>query len=390
MLLNLCIIGLMAVVLNALLEKIKLPGLLGMLAIGMVMGPNAFDVLHPTLMEVSVELREFALIVILLRAGLGLQRKELNKVGKSAIKMSFIPGIFEGMTVLALAYFILGMNVYEAGVLGFIIAAVSPAVVVPQMLELKGKGIGKDKEVPTLVLAGASLDDVFAITIFTAFLSLYFNESVNLMMQFLRIPVSIAIGIAFGAVIGIVLMVAYRRFRIRDTKKVLILLALSILFNQTEDYVMANSLLGIMTTGFILLEYMPEVANRLAAKMNKVWVFAEIILFVLIGAQVDFTVALDTGLVGFLIIGIGLVARSIGVLISLAGSRLNVKERIFCVFSYFPKATVQAAIGAIPLSLGVAHGEQILAIAVLSILVTAPIGAIAIRLSAPRLLTRES
>ncbi len=304
--------------------------------------------------------------------------------------MSFIPGIFEGMTVLALAYFILGMNVYEAGVLGFIIAAVSPAVVVPQMLELKGKGIGKDKEVPTLVLAGASLDDVFAITIFTAFLSLYFNESVNLMMQFLRIPVSIAIGIAFGAVIGIVLMVAYRRFRIRDTKKVLILLALSILFNQTEDYVMANSLLGIMTTGFILLEYMPEVANRLAAKMNKVWVFAEIILFVLIGAQVDFTVALDTGLVGFLIIGIGLVARSIGVLISLAGSRLNVKERIFCVFSYFPKATVQAAIGAIPLSLGVAHGEQILAIAVLSILVTAPIGAIAIRLSAPRLLTRES
>lgn len=390
MLLNLCIIGLLALILNAILEKIKLPGLIGMLFIGMVMGPNALDLMHPTLLEVSVELRKFALIVILLRAGLGLKKAELNKVGKSAIKMSIIPGIFEGTTILLLAYFALGFNVYEAGVLGFIIAAVSPAVVVPQMLDLKGKGFGKDKEIPTLVLAGASLDDVFAITIFSAFLALYFNKSVSILNQVLRIPLSIVIGVSIGVLIGLILMILYRRLRIRDTKKVLILLAFSILFNQVEDMIMANSLLGIMAVGFILLEYMPVVANRLAAKMNKVWIFAEIILFVLIGAQVNFTVALKTGAIGFTIIGIGLVARSFGVHVSLMGSSLNMKERLFCIFSYLPKATVQAAIGAIPLSMGTAHGEEILAIAVLSILITAPLGAIAIRVSAPSLLTRES
>jgi NhaP-type Na+/H+ or K+/H+ antiporter len=390
MLLNLCIIGLLALIFNAILEKLKLPGLLGMLIIGMAMGPNALDLMNPVLMEVSMELREFALIVILLRAGLGLRKKELNRVGKSAIKMSFIPGLCEGAAIIAIAYFVLNFNIYEAGILGFTIAAVSPAVVVPQMLELKGKGIGKDKEIPTLVLAGASLDDVFAITIFSAFLSMYFNDSVNLLKQFVEIPVSILFGIAIGIVIGVGLIVMYRRLKIRDTKKVLILLSVSILFNQIDDFVWANSLLGIMAIGFILLEYMPAVANRLSAKMDKVWVFAEIILFVLIGAQVDFTVALQTGAIGFVIIGVGLSARSMGVFISLLGSELNYKERLFCVFSYFPKATVQAAIGAVPLSMGVAHGEEILAIAVLSILVTAPVGAIAIRISAPKLLTRES
>lgn len=390
MLLNLCIIGLLALLLNALLEKIKLPGLLGMLFIGMVMGPNALDLMNPTLMEVSMELRKFALIVILLRAGLGLRKKELNRVGKSAIKMSIIPGIFEGFTILALAYYIMDFTIYEAGILGFVIAAVSPAVVVPQMLDLKGKGFGKDKEVPTLVLAGASLDDVFAITIFSAFLSLYLNESVNLFYQFLEIPVSIIIGVFLGCAIGIIFMIMYQRLHIRDTKKVFILLAVSIIFNYLEELFWINSLLGIMAIGFILLEYRPKVANRLAAKMNKIWVFAEIILFVLIGAQVDFTVALKTGAIGFLIIAIGLIARSLGVTLSLWKSELNNKERLFCVFSYLPKATVQAAIGAIPLSMGVAHGEEILAIAVLSILITAPIGAIAIRKSAPKLLTRDS
>jgi len=389
MLLNLCIIGLLAVTVNAVLEKIKLPGLLGMLIIGMIMGPNALNMMHPTLMDVSIELREFALIVILLRAGLGLHKEELNKVGASALKMSFIPGLFEGFTILALGHLVLGFSVYEAGILGFVIAAVSPAVVVPQMLELKGKGIGKDKEIPTLVLAGASLDDVVAITIFSAFLSLYLNESVQLLQQFLEIPLSIVIGIAIGIAIGVALMIIYNKFHIRDTKKILILLSVCIVFNQMEDYLKANSLLGIMAVGFIMLEYLPVVANRLSVKMNKVWVFAEIILFVLIGAQVDFTVALNTGIIGFIIIGGGLIARSIGVYVSLIGSNLNSKEKLFCVFSYIPKATVQAAIGAIPLSLGVAHGEQILAIAVLSILLTAPIGSVAIRISAPKLLEKE-
>jgi len=390
MLLNLCVIGLLALLLNALLEKIRLPGLLGMLFIGMIMGPKALDLMDPTLLGISMELRKFALIVILLRAGLGLRKKELNRVGKSAIKMSIIPGLFEGFTILALAYYVMDFTIYEAGMLGFVIAAVSPAVVVPQMLELKGKGFGKDKEVPTLVLAGASLDDVFAITIFTAFLTLYLNESVNLFLQFLEIPVSIATGIILGGIIAIAFMVLYQRLHIRDTKKVFILLAVSILFNYLGELLWVNSLLGIMTIGLILLEYRPKVANRLAAKMNKIWVFAEIILFVLIGAQVDFTVALKTGAVGFIIIAVGLIARSIGVSLSLLDSELNNKERLFCVFSYLPKATVQAAIGSIPLSMGVAHGEEILAIAVLSILITAPIGAVAIRKSAPLLLTRDS
>ncbi len=386
MLLNLCVIGLLALVANAIMEKLRLPGLLGMLIIGMIMGEHGLNLLDPTLMDVSKELRDFALIVILLRAGLGLRKSELNKVGKSAIKMSCIPGLLEGFTILGLAYYFLDFTILEAGMLGFIIAAVSPAVVVPQMIDLKEKGFGKKKEIPTLILAGASLDDVFAITMYTTFLALFLNSSTSILMQFVEVPISIAIGIGVGILLAVGLIVLYRRMHIRDTKKIMILLAVSILFNHFQEDIWMNSLLGIMTIGFILLEYLPKVANRLSAKMNKVWVFAEIVLFVLIGAEVDFTVAFNTGLISVAIILLGLVARSLGVYISLMGSELNLKERIFCMISYLPKATVQAAIGAMPLKNHVPNGDTILAMAVIAILITAPLGAIAIRQSAPKLL----
>jgi NhaP-type Na+/H+ or K+/H+ antiporter len=384
-------IALLALLLNRLFEKIKLPGLLGMLLLGIVISPYCLNLIDETILSVSKELRTFALIVILLRAGLGLKRDHLNKVGKSALLMSFIPGILEGLAIATLASALLGISFVEAGILGFIIAAVSPAVVVPQMLSLKENKYGEEKQIPTLILASASLDDIFAITIYGVFLSLYLGEDMNIGLQIAKVPISIILGIAIGAVLGLALCKLYKKVRIRDTKKIIILLAVCICFNAfgayTDDFI--SSLLGIMTIGFILLEKLPVVANRLSQKMNKVWVVAEILLFVLIGAQVNINVALKAGLIGIILISVGLVFRSIGVLIALQGSDLNHKEKLFCVLSYLPKATVQAAIGAIPLAMGVESGEEILAIAVLAILVTAPIGSLAIRLSAPKLLKNE-
>ncbi len=386
MLLNICIIIVAALAAAALFEKIKLPGLLGMLLLGIAVGPYGMDWLHPTIVEVSKELRQFALIVILLRAGLGLKRDALNQVGASAFKMSFIPGILEGLTVMAVSHLVLGFTFIQGGILGFIIAAVSPAVVVPQMLWLKERGYGEERQVPTMILAGASLDDVFAITIFGTFLAIYTGSNISLWEQFLNIPIGIASGVLIGIVLGFLLQRLFRKIHMRDTKKVLLLLAISVVFSAAESLWTINTLLGIMTIGFILLEKLPSVAGRLAVKMNKVWVFAEILLFVLIGAQVNVKLALDGGLAGLAIIAAGLVLRSVGVIISLMGSKYPWKERLFSVLAYTPKATVQAAIGAVPLAMGVADGEIILALAVLSIVVTAPLGAMAIRLSAPRLL----
>ncbi len=306
--------------------------------------------------------------------------------------MSFIPGIFEGTAIILLCHYGLQMTFYEAGILGFVVAAVSPAVVVPQMIRLKEMKLGEDKQIPTLILAGgASLDDIFAITVFTAFLSLYFGNSLAIGKTILEVPVGIVLGIVLGGVvIGYLLMFLFKRFRIRDTKKILMILIVAVLFNALEEHLILNTLLGIMTIGLILLEKMPEVSTRLSAKLNKVWVLAEIILFVLIGARVDILVISDAGAVGIAIIGLGLIFRSSGVWLALLGSGLNVKEKVFAMMSYTPKATVQAAIGAVPLSMGVASGEFILAMAVLSIVVTAPIGAIAIRLLAPKCLKPSS
>jgi solute carrier family 9B (sodium/hydrogen exchanger), member 1/2 len=390
---SLAIMLLLGILANELFTKMKLPGLLGMLILGVLAGPYVLNWLNPDILKISGDLRKIALIIILLRAGLGISRDDLKMVGPSALKLSCIPGIIEGFTIAFVSTKLLGISFIEGGILGFIIAAVSPAVVVPQMLEFLDKKVGTNKGIPTLILAGASIDDVFAITIFTTFLGLYSGSQVNIGIQILNIPVSIILGIALGLIFGLLLIHIFKRYHIRDTRKVLLILGTAILLTVIENTLKSKveiaSLLGVMTIGFIILEKKPEVAKRVALKFNKIWIFAEILLFVLVGSQVNINVAFNAGIKGLVIICIGLIGRSIGVVISTLGTNLNWKERVFCAIAYIPKATVQAAIGAIPLGLGIPSGEVILAIAVLSILVTAPLGAIGIKSSAKKLLVTE-
>lgn len=393
MAISLAIIIILGLLCNQLFEKLKLPGLLGMLILGVILGPYVLNIISPEILTISPDLRKIALIIILLRAGLGIKRDTLNKVGVPSMKMSCVPGILEGFTIMFVASYMLSMSKIEAGMLGFIIAAVSPAVVVPLMLNFISKGMGEKKGIPTIILAGASIDDVFAITIFSTFLGLYGGSNVNILMKILDIPISILVGIGIGAISGIVLTMVFKKYHMRDTKKTLILIAVSIILTGIEDIlkdiIPIASLLGVMTIGFILLEKYAKVANRMSLKLNKVWVIAEILLFVLVGAQVNIHVAAKSGFLGIIIIMLGLLARSIGVLISLGGTNLNAKERLFCVISYIPKATVQAAMGAVPLAAGVKSGEVILAIAVLSIIVTAPLGAIGIKIAGEKLLPND-
>jgi NhaP-type Na+/H+ or K+/H+ antiporter len=390
---SLAIIILLGILANTLFTKLKMPGLLGMIILGVILGPYGFNLLEPDILNASADFRKIALIIILLRAGFGVSVEDLKKVGKTAIKMSCIPGLIEGFFIALASTKFLGFSFIQGGLLGFIIAAVSPAVVVPQMLNFIENKIGTKKGIPTLILAGASIDDVFAITIFTTFLGLYSGSHVNIGVKLLGIPVSIVLGIAAGAIIGFIMVWAFRKYHIRDTKKLLLIVGTAIMLtaleNLLKDKVEIAGLLGVMTIGFIILEKMPKVGKRLSAKLNKVWVFAEILLFVLVGAQVNINVAVNAGAMGIVVIFIGLIGRSIGVIISVLGTDFNWKERIFCVISYIPKATVQAAMGAIPLSMGVQSGDVILAIAVLSIIITAPLGAIAISTSSRSLLDVE-
>ena len=383
MVLSLAIIITLGLIFNKLFKAIKLPGLLGMLILGIVVGPNMLNLISKDILTISPDLRKIALIVILLRAGLGINRSTLKKVGKTALKMSFLPCVIEGFAIAFVSKYILNISFIEAGMLGFIIAAVSPAVVVPQMLELINKGKGKENGVPTIILAASSIDDVFAITIFSTFLGLYGGSNISISGKLLSIPISILLGGGIGILIALLLIGIFKKFHLRDTEKTLIILASGMFLTSLEDIfknrVPIASLLGVMVVGFILLDKYPKVANRISEKFNKVWVFAEILLFVLVGAQVDVKVIVHSGLLGLLVLFIGLVARSIGVYISLMGSNLNFKEKIFCIISFMPKATVQAAMGAVPLASGVASGNLILAIAVLSIIVTAPLGAVGIK-----------
>ena len=393
---------LIAIGLSKLFEKLKLPGLLGMILTGIILGEYSknyivnilkLDFLEPffisdKILSISSDLRLCALIVILIRAGLGIDRESLKKIGNVALKMSCIPCLFEGFTIMMITHLLLGFPLPICGTLGFIIAAVSPAVVVPEMLSLKEKNLGKEREIPTLILAGASIDDIFAITLFSSFLSLSLGKNVNIYKEFLKIPLSIIIGIVLGGVIGIILVKFFKKYHIRDTRKAIIFLMVGIIFHQLEtlNIFPIASLLGIMTMGFIILEKYPILAKRLSTKFNKIWVFSEIILFVLIGAAVNIEVIFSSSSVGVIIVLIGLVGRMLGVGVSLFGSNLNKKERLFCGLSYIPKATVQAAISGIPLAMGVPHGEILLAIGVLSIIISVPIGVIGIRMGQTRLL----
>ncbi|HBJ2610491.1 potassium transporter [Clostridium botulinum] len=387
---SLAIIILLGLIANKLFEKLKLPGLLGMLILGIIIGPHGLNWLSKDILNDSSDLRKIALIVILLRAGLGLNKDELKLVGKTALKLSCIPGIIEGLFIAIASVKLLGFSFIQGGLLGFIIAAVSPAVVVPQMLNLIDKGLGKAKGIPTLILAGASIDDVFAITIFSTFLGLYAGNNINIAIQMLKIPVSIILGTLIGVLSAIIIIKIFKKYPIDNTKKILIILSISIILTLIEALLKGKleiaSLLGVMALGFVISDKIPSIGDKVSKGLNEIWVFAQILLFVLVGAEVNMVIAFKSGFLGIIIIALGLIGRSIGVLISLKGSNLNKKEKLFCVIAYIPKATVQAAMGAVPLANGVAAGDIILAIAVLSILTTAPLGAIAINLSGPKLL----
>ena len=405
MLTDIALIIFVALLGNLVFSKLGLPGILGMIIGGVVLGPSGLDLIDPEVLVLLKEFKTVALIVILIRAGLGINRETLNRIGGPAIRMGFVPCIAEGVAVTAASHYLLGLPLFEAGMLGFIIAAVSPAVVVPQMLELKENGFGNQKEVPTLVLAGASVDDIFAITIFGVFAGLAAGGSVDLGYLLLGVPAGIVLGGGIGVGIGFAFVWFFKQYHLRDTKKVILFMIVAVVFYdvcempEVKARIPIAALLGVMAIGFVILETYDVLANRLALKFQKIWVLAEILLFVYIGAEVrigELTGSLVG--IGLLILTVGLMARSIGVWLSLLGSDLNTKERLFCVIAYWPKATVQAAMGAVPLamvmegkmiSMTEESGQVILAIAVLSIVVTAPLGAIGIKAFGPRLLTQE-
>lgn len=388
MAISIAIILLLGLLADHLCSKIKLPGLIGMLFVGIICGPHLLNIIKPELLKVSADLRMVALIVILLRAGLELKRDTLNRVGRTALVMSSVPAVFEGAVVTLLAPMLLGISYLEAAILGSILAAVSPAVVVPLMIGFIEKKKGTAKGIPTLILGASSVDDVFVIVIFSIFLGIYAGTHTDVILKLLEIPESILLGIAAGAMIGYMLYHLFERYQLRATKMTIVIIAVSVLLIWIEEELKAkaaiSALLGVMTVGFVLLEKTEERAHKISQKLSKVWIFAEILLFVLVGAQVDIGVAWQAGLAGAALIAAGLAGRSIGTWMSVLGAGLNSRERLFCVISYIPKATVQAAIGAVPLEAGVAGGEVILAVAVLSILITAPIGAVGISMAGER------
>jgi len=381
-------------------KKIKIPELVGILLVGTLFGPYVFDLLDPNLLDVSGELRLVALIVILLRAGFELKRETLNKVGRPALLLSFIPAIFEAGTITLIGPKLLGITYLESAILGSILGAVSPAVVVPLMIRFIEEKRGAKKGIPTMVLAASSIDDVFVIVIYSILIGMYTGGEINIAWKLAGIPVAIILGIAVGIGVGMVLYKLFDRYNPRATKRVLTLMAISVLLIRfehiIEHWIPFAGLLAIMAIGFIILEKRGKYANQLSVKLAKIWVIAEIVLFTMVGAQVNIQVAWKSGLAGAGLILIGLIGRSIGTWISLIGTPFNRKEKLFVAISYLPKATVQAAIGAAPLAamkmagMNTGPGEVILAVAVLSILLTAPLGALAITYYGNRVLSRET
>ncbi|MDI6853225.1 MAG: sodium:proton antiporter [Deltaproteobacteria bacterium] len=376
-----------------LFRRLKLPGLVGMLLVGMLVGPHVLGLLRPEMMAVSADFRKIALIVILLRAGFELRKDVLHRTARPAVLMSSVPALFEIAGVVLLAPFLLNLTPLEAAILGTILGAVSPAVVVPLMIDFMERGKGAKKGIPTLVLAASAIDDVFVIVIFTILLAMEKGQQVNFAWQAASIPIAIVLGIILGLIPGYLLYKLFSKFDFVSPRRTIIVLGVAIVLTWVEDlthqFIPMASLLGVMALGFIILERQESLAHQISQKLKRVWVFAELLLFVLVGAQVNLSVAWDSGLAGLAVIFGALVFRSAGTYLSVLGAGLDWREKLFCVVSYIPKATVQAAIGAIPLEAGVPGGEVILAVAVLSILATAPIGAIGIALFGERVLKRD-
>lgn len=386
---SLAIISLSALLLGSLFRKIKLPPLIGMLLVGIVLGPYVLDLISPSILNISSDLRQLALIIILTRAGLSLKLGDLKKVGRPAILLCFLPATFEIVGYIAFAPLLLGLSIKESALAGAVMGAVSPAVVVPRMLKLKEEGYGTNKSIPQMITAGASCDDVFVIVLFTALLTSVSAGSFDLNIIW-QIPVSIVLGIAVGCLFGWLFSLFFKRFGVRDTVKIIILLSVSLLFvaleNLIKKYVPFSGLLAVISLGVIFNMKSEERAKRLSVRYEKLWVFAEIILFVLVGAEVDLSYAVSCGGRAIAVLFAALALRIAGVFVCLIKTPLTFKERLFCAIAYIPKATVQAAIGAIPLAAGLACGKTILTCAVLAILITAPLGAIATDLSYKKLL----
>ena len=390
---SLALIIISGLLVDYIFTKINLPGLVGMLLVGIIFGPFVLDIIEPELMSISADLRMTALVIILLRAGLALKRDTLNRVGKSALVMSFLPALFEGVAITLIAPVFFEIDYLEAAILGAILAGASPAVIFPSMINFIHRNKGTEKGIPTMVLSASALNIIFVVVIFTVLLGMSAGTGENITLQLLAIPESIFLGIFIGVAAGIALLYMFRIYQPRATKMTLTVIAVSIALTWLEDQLkgilVVSSLLGVMTIGFILLEKSELQAHKISDKLAKVWIFAEVILFVLVGAQVNIGVVWDAGLVGAILIIAALVVRSVGTWVSLWGAGLNSKEKTFCIISYIPKATVQAAIGAVPLEMGVPGGEIILALAVLSIILTAPTGAIAISLTGEKWLVQE-
>lgn len=384
MLLSVALILVVGMSMGWLCRKVKLPSLLGMLLTGIVLGPYVLNLIDSSILNISAELRKIALIIILTRAGLGLDISGLKKIGRPAVLMCFVPASFELVGMLLLAPRLLGMSLMEAAVMGAVLAAVSPAVVVPRMVKLMEEGYGTKKGIPQLILAGASVDDVYVIVLFTTFTGMMQGEGVSV-LSFVNIPVSIILGIIIGLGIGFVLAKYFEKVHIRDTSKVLIILSLSFLLVVAEDHLTTaitfSALIAIMFLGVGLQRFREPVAKRLSAKYSKLWVAAEVFLFVLVGATVNIEYLGKVGVPALLVIVGALLFRMLGVFFCLLGTDLKPKEKLFTMMAYTPKATVQAAIGGIPLAMGFACGETVLAI-----VLTAPLGAFAIDLSYQKLL----
>ena len=398
MLTSLSFIFLVGLAMGAICQKLKLPRIIGMLATGIVLGPYVLDLLDPSILSISADLRKMALIIILLKAGLSLNLDDLKKVGRPAIMMSFVPASFEIIGYLLFAPAILGITRVEAAVMGSVLAAVSPAVVVPRMVQLMETKYGTEKAIPQMIMAGASCDDIFVIVLFTTFLSMAQGGSADI-KAFANIPVSIILGIILGAIVGYLLYLFFetayaKKHYVRNSMKVIIVLGFSFLLIAIEGWlegkIAVSVLLAVVSMACVLkMKCTAFVSKRLSEKFGKLWLAAEVILFVLVGAAVDIRYTLDAGLAAVAMIFIALIFRSFGVLLCTVKTDLSAKERVFCVIAYLPKATVQAAIGSVPFAAGLPCGKIVLSVAVMAIIITAPLGAFGMDFSYKKFLTRE-
>lgn len=398
MLTSFALIFLVGLALASICQKLKLPRIIGMLLTGILLGPYVLNLFDKSILGISADLRQMALVIILIKAGLSLNIQDLKKIGRPAILMSFLPAVFEILAFILFAPHLLGINYIESAIMGAVLGAVSPAVVVPRMVQLMEEKYGTDKSIPQLILAGASLDDVFVIVLFSTFISIAQGKSARF-IDFINIPISIILGILLGAIFGFILAWFFeknysRNNLVRNSVKVIIVLGVSFLLLAVEDIlegiISVSGLLAVMSMAVILaMKSVPEVAKRLQEKYGKLWLAAEVILFVLVGAAVDIRYTLNAGVAAICMIFLALIFRSIGVMLCLVGTPLNIKEKVYCVIAYIPKATVQAAIGSVPLSLGLSCGNIVLSVAVLSIVLTAPLGSLGMDLSYKRLLTGD-